>query len=388
MTQTAETTPPRVERGGGRFTRRTWSLKLEGEIEAFHGAPPFDCEESIRLLLSNCSTLRGVWQAAALKRWGFWRGRCWVRAYSKRRAERVVSVRLHHNQCFRRASTMSTQSTTKLCGFQGCGRPLKSFGYCDAHYRQQRRGETLQPLKQDQPKKFCTFPGCAKPHSSSGLCTTHSAQQRRGIQLKPIRRRIPGSLCTFPQCDKPHSAGGYCDAHHKQFVAGNELKPLRRWMTNPTIICDEVPCSNPELIGPCHVWRGKTNSGGYAFISWKGVHISVHRYIWIQEYGPIPESDVPLEIDHQCKNRACSNVDHLRLVTKKINMTENISGTGWQLNAAKTHCKHGHEFTEENTIRSKDRRRRWCRTCSLGIKRRSKAANKKPKPNDASLLWE
>jgi hypothetical protein len=31
-------------------------------------------------------------------------------------------------------------------------------------------------------------------------------------------------------------------------------------------------------------------------------------------------------------------------------------------NAAKTHCKHGHEFTPENTVARRDGRRR-CRAC-------------------------
>src|SRR5690242_4070415 len=32
-----------------------------------------------------------------------------------------------------------------LCGFEGCGQPHHSIGYCKAHYMQHRRGKTLVP---------------------------------------------------------------------------------------------------------------------------------------------------------------------------------------------------------------------------------------------------
>lgn len=50
---------------------------------------------------------------------------------------------------------------------------------------------------------------------------------------------------------------------------------------------------------------------------WNGEkNVRAHRYAWEFHHGPIPEN---VTVDHTCHNRACVNVDHLRLVT----VTEN-----------------------------------------------------------------
>jgi hypothetical protein len=128
--------------------------------------------------------------------------------------------------------------------------------------------------------------------------------------------------------------------------------------TPPRITCDEVTQDNPNVVGPCHVFRGGLNSGGYGQVSINGVPVGVHRIVYEREVGPIPAG---LVVDHMCRNRACCNVDHLRVVTYQVNATENVVGSGPQVNAAKTHCKRGHEFSPENTYRLP--RGRECRTC-------------------------
>jgi len=39
--------------------------------------------------------------------------------------------------------------------------------------------------------------------------------------------------------------------------------------------------------------------------------IMFHRAVWIRTYGEIPEG---YEVDHLCKNRACCNIKHLRIL--------------------------------------------------------------------------
>ena len=107
----------------------------------------------------------------------------------------------------------------------------------------------------------------------------------------------------------------------------------------------------------CVEWTGATNSRGY------GVRrrprprrmVYVHRDAWEEANGPIPDGMV---IDHLCNNRACYNVDHLRLATHSENQHAEHSPT---TNANKTHCKQGHEFSQENTYMW--RGARYCRTC-------------------------
>ena len=175
---------------------------------------------------------------------------------------------------------------------------------------------------------------------------------------------IPKRLCRFPGCTRQHFAGGYCKPHDRQVKDGVPLSAISRVRrptgTPPIINYDEVPCPNPSLIGPCHIFKGYKTEAGYGMIdvskTWRNVR--VHRYVWERDVGPIPEDRV---IDHQCRNRDCINVMHLRIVTHQINILENAVGVGWQLESAKTHCPKGHPYNETNTRINK--RKRACREC-------------------------
>jgi hypothetical protein len=81
-----------------------------------------------------------------------------------------------------------------------------------------------------------------------------------------------------------------------------------------------------------------------------------HRVAWEHERGPIPADAV---IDHLCRVPGCVNPDHMRVVTQRENVLAGESP--WALNARKTHCFNGHEFTPENTFWQGNRRR--CREC-------------------------
>lgn len=104
-----------------------------------------------------------------------------------------------------------------------------------------------------------------------------------------------------------------------------------------------------------------------------------HRWSYEHFVGPIPDG---LDLDHlchtadescpggtSCPHRACVNPSHLEPVTR----TENIlRGRGPDVqrarHAAQTHCKHGHEFTPENT-RITARGYRRCRECARQLAR-------------------
>jgi hypothetical protein len=115
----------------------------------------------------------------------------------------------------------------------------------------------------------------------------------------------------------------------------------------------------PIAAGGCWEWRGSIDENGYgrAWLPGVGKMSRAHRASWILHRGPIPAG---LCIDHLCRNRSCVNPDHLEVVTLGEN---NRRGAGFSgRNAAKTHCKRGHEFTLENTRVDKLGRRR-CRVC-------------------------
>jgi hypothetical protein len=147
----------------------------------------------------------------------------------------------------------------------------------------------------------------------------------------------------------------------------------------------EQPCPNPELEGPCLIWQGAKDAKGYGKTGFviNGIKKNwmVHRLEWTKKNGPIPDG---LMIDHRCRNRACANPLHLRLVTSRQNALENNIGGKAAINAAKTHCYRGHEFTPENTRRDKNGDRQ-CRTCYLANER-ARDKRKRQRKNASQLF--
>lgn len=188
--------------------------------------------------------------------------------------------------------------------------------------------------------------------------------------------------CSFPGCANPRRKIGLCASHYSQKRAGNELRPIhlkqRPFGSPPRIAYDEVPCPRSDLNGPCQIFCGVKNKDGYGQVRLDGKMVQVHRYVWELAHGPIPAG---LVIDHQCRNRACCNVDHLRVVTRMVNAKENVIGSALQIMAAKTHCKRGHPFDEANTRRDPKTNARSCRTCL-----RERGRQKRTTKNDA-VVW-
>lgn len=119
----------------------------------------------------------------------------------------------------------------------------------------------------------------------------------------------------------------------------------------------------------CQEWTGCKNNRGYGKQSYHGKLMLAHRVAWIKKYGEIP---VGLIICHKCDNPACVNTDHLFLGTHQDNMRDcrdkgRMDNGG---NSHRTHCKHGHEFTPENTYVNKDGERH-CRACDREWHRRN-----------------
>jgi hypothetical protein len=119
----------------------------------------------------------------------------------------------------------------------------------------------------------------------------------------------------------------------------------------------------------CWEWTGFIGSKGYGTVYLpvgtetseyvpRGRMLMAHRLVYSMLVKPIPAG---LQIDHLCRVRKCVNPAHMEPVTQRENILRGVGVTA--INAAKTHCIHGREFTSENTPSSR-RGDRQCRQCT------------------------
>lgn len=125
---------------------------------------------------------------------------------------------------------------------------------------------------------------------------------------------------------------------------------------NPAV--DDLPARLREKItvraDGCWEWVGYLEDG-YGRVHFLGGPRLAHRVVWALLVGEPPEV-----LHHTCPRRACVNPAHLEPTTHTDHPD---SAPRWQ--AAKTHCPHGHRYSERDwTYRSNGRQQRNCRACN------------------------
>jgi hypothetical protein len=122
--------------------------------------------------------------------------------------------------------------------------------------------------------------------------------------------------------------------------------------------------------GPDECWpwlgAGAKVRFGYGLFKWAGRVQPAHRASYEINVGPIPTG---LYLDHLCRNPNCVNPAHLEPVTNEENLRRGRPNPA-AINALKTHCIRGHEFTAENTYVTR-RGTRTCRECRRTRRRKT-----------------
>ena len=124
--------------------------------------------------------------------------------------------------------------------------------------------------------------------------------------------------CSAPECTEPIKCNGLCNVHNSRLYRTGSLDAKPKYHDPEK--CFEGRTQLDE--NGCLIWTGNLGGAGYGRINVNGKRMKAHSYAWERANGPIPEG---LMIDHMCFNRACVNIEHLRLATRAQN-AENRSG--------------------------------------------------------------
>jgi hypothetical protein len=161
------------------------------------------------------------------------------------------------------------------------------------------------------------------------------------------RPRLDKPDCSVIGCDRRSECQDLCKMHWSRLQRhGDTDVALRRTTPLMTRFWAKV-----EKTDGCWLWTGALDGNGYGQITSgrRGSgHLPAHRVAYEFLVGPIPDG---MELDHVwergCRSTACVNPAHLEPVTHRENVLRGNSPMAQQ--ARQTHCKHGHEFTAENT---------------------------------------
>ncbi len=117
----------------------------------------------------------------------------------------------------------------------------------------------------------------------------------------------------------------------------------------------------------CWGWLGSVDKDGYPIFSFSKYNNRTkraQRLIYEICHGKF---DSNLCVYHRCDNPICLNPEHLFLGTLDDNNKDcSKKGRTKNQNSNVTHCRNGHEFTNENTyIRKRKTGGRICKICCL-----------------------
>lgn len=220
--------------------------------------------------------------------------------------------------------------------------------------------------------KTCQAPGCVRAAVAKGYCNTHYERVRTGRSLDlPIRKVTPHRSrqeCSVAGCTTLAVAKALCGGHYQRMINGLDVHvPLR---IRGVATKERLSARSVLNEDGCLIIDGYRTPDGYVRIKHNGRTIEAHRAAYMEFVGPIPagfqvdhlchNADPSCPSDSSCTHRACVNPEHLEALPRSEHLLR--GNTIPAMHHRKTHCIHGHEFTDENT-RVNERGWRYCRSC-------------------------
>lgn len=166
-----------------------------------------------------------------------------------------------------------------------------------------------------------------------------------------------------------------CATHYGRWRHGGD--PTARGHLRGESLADRLMARVLVTDAGCWEYQGARTTNGYGSIGTggRGKSGKAHRVAYALFRGPIPDG---MNVCHHCDNPPCCNPEHLFLGDDAANAADRESKgrnrpapaveASARLKRSKTHCVHGHEFTDENTYWSAGKRS--CRTCRAAASRR------------------
>jgi hypothetical protein len=113
-------------------------------------------------------------------------------------------------------------------------------------------------------------------------------------------------------------------------------------------------------MAPCREFQGPINKDGYGMrqvqrFNSRYVHRQVMEMAGVDIDGKV--------VRHKCDNPPCFRFDHLEVGTQADNVADAVARGRNYVPPVKAECKHGHEFTDENTYTHPTYGSQECRTC-------------------------
>lgn len=135
----------------------------------------------------------------------------------------------------------------------------------------------------------------------------------------------------------------------------------------------------PEPMSGCWLWLAalRSEKTGYGSCWFQKKQYLAHRFVFQCVKGRIPKGKV---LDHICRVRRCVNPDHLEPVTQQTNLLRGVGLAA--VNAQKTHCPRGHEYSPENLLNLATGERS-CRECA-----RVRGAIRSERKRVQRILWD